>query len=174
MSGFLRLASLVAQIVKNLHAIEATQVRSLSRKDPLEKGMAGESHWLRDFLPGESHWQRSLEGYSSQGHKALDMTEWLTLLKARGDCRTSGVYNWRLQSFFWGWWKCSQVDYDNGYTTLWNTNNHWNVYFQWVNCMECELYLNKVIAKKEHKSQLLIYNNYYFASGIGHPMENNF
>ena len=44
MSGFLRLVSLVAQIVKNLHAIEATQVRSLSQKDPLEKGMAGESH----------------------------------------------------------------------------------------------------------------------------------
>ena len=27
------------------------------------------------FLPGESHGQRSLEGYSPQGHKELDMTE---------------------------------------------------------------------------------------------------
>ena len=174
MSGFLRLVSLVAQIVKNLHAIEATQVRSLSQKDPLEKGMAGESHWLRDFLPGESHWQRSLEGYSSQGHKALDMTEWLTLLKARGDCRTSAVYNWRLQTFFWGWWKCSHVDYDNGYTTLWNTKNHWNVYFNGWITWNMNYISIKSLQKKEHKSQLLIYNNYYFASGIGHPMENNF
>ena len=28
------------------------------------------------FLPGESHGQRSLAGYSPQGHKELDMTEW--------------------------------------------------------------------------------------------------
>ena len=27
------------------------------------------------FLPGESQGQRSLAGYSSQGHKELDMTE---------------------------------------------------------------------------------------------------
>jgi len=27
------------------------------------------------FLPGEFHGQRSLAGYSSQGHKGLDMTE---------------------------------------------------------------------------------------------------
>ena len=27
------------------------------------------------FLPGESHGQRSLVGYSSSGHKDLDMTE---------------------------------------------------------------------------------------------------
>ena len=30
------------------------------------------------FLPGELHGQRSLEGYSPQGHKELDMTEQLT------------------------------------------------------------------------------------------------
>ena len=29
------------------------------------------------FLPGESHGQRSLTGYSSWGHKELDMTEQL-------------------------------------------------------------------------------------------------
>ena len=33
-------ASLVAQIVKNLSAMQETQVRSLGMKDPLEKGMA--------------------------------------------------------------------------------------------------------------------------------------
>ena len=31
------------------------------------------------ILPGESHGQRSLAGYSTQGHKELDMTERLTL-----------------------------------------------------------------------------------------------
>ena len=34
-------ASLVAQLVKNLPAMWETWVRSLSREDPLEKGMAG-------------------------------------------------------------------------------------------------------------------------------------
>ena len=35
-----RRASLVAQLVKNLHAMRATQVRSLGWEDPLEKEMA--------------------------------------------------------------------------------------------------------------------------------------
>ena len=30
------------------------------------------------FLPGESQGQRSLAGYSPQGHKELDTTEWLS------------------------------------------------------------------------------------------------
>ena len=33
-------ASLVAQMVKNLPAIQETQVQSLGQEDPLEKGMA--------------------------------------------------------------------------------------------------------------------------------------
>ena len=33
-------ASLVAQLVKNLPAMQETQVQSLGQKDPLEKGMA--------------------------------------------------------------------------------------------------------------------------------------
>ena len=33
-------ASLVAQAVKNLPAMQETQVRSFSREDPLDKGMA--------------------------------------------------------------------------------------------------------------------------------------
>ena len=39
-------ASLVVQIVKNLPAMQETQVQSLSRKDPLEKGMATHSSIL--------------------------------------------------------------------------------------------------------------------------------
>ena len=31
------------------------------------------------FLPGECHGQRSLEGYSPQGHRELDTSEWLAV-----------------------------------------------------------------------------------------------
>ena len=43
-------ASLVAQMLENLPAMQKTQVLSLSREDPLEKGMA-----TPVFLPGEFH-----------------------------------------------------------------------------------------------------------------------
>ena len=39
-------ASLVAQTVKNLPAMQETQVRSLGQEDPLEKGMATHSSIL--------------------------------------------------------------------------------------------------------------------------------
>ena len=39
-------ASLVAQMVKNLPAMQETQVQSLGREDPLEKGMATHSSIL--------------------------------------------------------------------------------------------------------------------------------
>ena len=39
-------ASLVAQLVKNLPAIQKTQVQFLGWKDPLEKGMATQSSIL--------------------------------------------------------------------------------------------------------------------------------
>ena len=57
------MASLEAQTVKNLPALQETQVWSLDREDPLEKGMAT----TPVFLPGESHGQRRLEGYSPRG-----------------------------------------------------------------------------------------------------------
>ena len=48
-------------MARNLPAMQETQVQSLGRKDPLEKGM-----WLPTlvFLPGEFHEQKSLVGYS--------------------------------------------------------------------------------------------------------------
>ena len=48
-------ASLVAQMVKNLSAMQKTQVRSLDWKDPQRRA------WQPTpvFLPGESHGQRS-------------------------------------------------------------------------------------------------------------------
>ena len=62
--------------------------------------------WRREQLPtpvfllGEFHGQRSLEGYSPQGHKALDMTEGLTLshLKLRDGTRV--VYH-AMNCFPW-------------------------------------------------------------------------
>ena len=66
-------ASLLAQMIKNLPAMQETQVQSLGRKDSLEKEMATHS----SILPGESHRQRSLEGYSPWGCKESDTTEQL-------------------------------------------------------------------------------------------------
>ena len=50
----LKWASLVVQTVKNLPAMQETQVPSLDWKDSLEKGMATQS----SILPGEFHGQR--------------------------------------------------------------------------------------------------------------------
>ena len=62
---------LVAQTVKNLPAMQKTQVRPLGWKDPLEKAMATIPVF---FHPGEFCGQ-SLEGYSPWGHKELDATK---------------------------------------------------------------------------------------------------
>ena len=43
--------SLVAQMVKNLSAMEETKVRSLGRKDPLEKGITIHSSILAWRIP---------------------------------------------------------------------------------------------------------------------------
>ena len=51
-------ASLVAQSVKSLPAMQETQVQSPGWEDPLEKKPTPV------FLPGEFHEQRSLVGYS--------------------------------------------------------------------------------------------------------------
>ena len=72
--GSTRCASLVAQMARNLPAVQETWVRSLVRKIP----------WRREwqptpvFLPGECHGQRSLVGYSTCRHKDSDTTERLT------------------------------------------------------------------------------------------------
>ena len=68
-------ASLVAQSVKNMPAVQETRVRSLSWEDS----------WRRKWQPtpvslsGKSHEQRSLVGCSPWGHKTSGTTERLTL-----------------------------------------------------------------------------------------------
>ena len=56
-------------MVKNLPAMQGTQVLSLGLEDPLEKEMAPV------FLPGELHRQRSLASYSPWRHKESDTIE---------------------------------------------------------------------------------------------------
>ena len=63
-------------MVKNLPAMQETQVRSLGQEDLI---------WRREgqptpvFLSGESYGMRSRAGYSPWGHKESDTTEQLTL-----------------------------------------------------------------------------------------------
>ena len=63
-------ASLVAQIVKNLPAMQETWVQSLGGDNPLEKEMAT----TPVFLPEKFHGQRSLVGYSPWACKESNMT----------------------------------------------------------------------------------------------------
>ena len=59
-------------MVKNLPAMGETQVLSLGREDPLEKGIATHS----SVLAWKTPWtERSLAGYSPWGHNELDVTE---------------------------------------------------------------------------------------------------
>ena len=63
--------SLVAQMVKNLPAMQKTRVQSLGREDPLEEGMTTHS----SILAWRIHKQRSLVGYSPWGGTESDTTE---------------------------------------------------------------------------------------------------
>ena len=58
----------MVQMVKNLPAMQETQLRSLYWEDPLEKEMA--THSI--LLPGKSHGRRSLVSYSLWGRKDSD------------------------------------------------------------------------------------------------------
>ena len=65
----------MAQAVKNLPAVQETQVRSLGWEDPLEKEMATHSTSLAWRIPGIEE----PGGYSPWGLKESNMTERLTL-----------------------------------------------------------------------------------------------
>ena len=69
-------ASLVAQMVKNLSAVQETGF------DPWVGKIPWRREWLPTpvFLPGEFHEQGSFVRYSPWGHKELDTTERLTRL----------------------------------------------------------------------------------------------
>ena len=64
-------ASLVAQTVKSLPAVQETQVQSLGGEDPLEEDMATHSSILAWKIP----WMEEPGGLQFMGSKELDMTE---------------------------------------------------------------------------------------------------
>ena len=53
--------------------------------DPWVKKIPWRKKWLPTpvFLPGKVRGQRSLAGFSSWGHKELDLTEWLSMHKGK-------------------------------------------------------------------------------------------
>ena len=59
--------SVVAQMVKNLPAMQETGIPFLGQEDPLEEGMTTHS----SILPGKSHGQRSLTGHGPWGQTRL-------------------------------------------------------------------------------------------------------
>ena len=61
------LASLVAQMVKNLPTVLETQVRSLGQKDPLEKGMATHS----SIRAWRILWKEEPDGLQSRGSQRV-------------------------------------------------------------------------------------------------------
>ena len=62
-------------MVKNLPVTRETQVRSLGREDPLEKGMATHSNILALTIP----WTEEPRRLQSTSHKESDTTEGETL-----------------------------------------------------------------------------------------------
>ena len=64
-------ASLLAQLVKNLSAMQETQVRFLDGENPLEKEMATHS----SILAWRSPWTEEPGGLQSMGLQESDTTE---------------------------------------------------------------------------------------------------
>ena len=62
-------ASLAAQMVKNLPAMQETRVQSLGQEDPLEKGMTTHSHILAWKIPWTEE-PGGLQSMKSQGHSS--------------------------------------------------------------------------------------------------------
>ena len=65
----------MAQMVKNLPAMQETQVLSLGQKETLERGMATHSN----ILAWRITWIEEPGGLQSMGRKELDTTEQLSL-----------------------------------------------------------------------------------------------
>ena len=68
-------ACLMVRLVKNLPAIQETQVLPLDQEDPLEKGMATRC----STLAWRSPWTGESSGLQSMRPQRVRLTEWLTL-----------------------------------------------------------------------------------------------
>ena len=60
-------ASVLAQTVKNMPAVQETQVPSLGQEDPLEKGIAAHSSILAWGIP----WTEELDSLKSMGSQRV-------------------------------------------------------------------------------------------------------
>ena len=85
-------ASLVAQLVKNLPAMQETRVWSLGQEDPLEKGMAIHSRIIAWRIP----WTEEPGGLQSMGSQRVGhdwATNIFTLKKKKKQMRGSSMEN---------------------------------------------------------------------------------
>ena len=95
-------ASMVAQMVKNLPAMQETRVQSLSWGDPLEEGMATHS----SILAWRSQWTEEPDGLQSIGSQRVGH-DWATntfTLQDRGPCELRSMEMDRgACEQEWGW-----------------------------------------------------------------------
>ena len=75
-------ASLVAQLVKNLPAMQETPVRSLGQEDPLRKEMATDSSTVAWRISWTKCWQATVHGITKAGHDCATFTfiQFITVL----------------------------------------------------------------------------------------------
>ena len=108
-------ASVVSQMVKNLPAMQETQVWSPGREDPPKKEMATHSSVLAWRIP----WTEEPGGLQSMGRKELNTTERLTLL---------------LSLFFFpqGWWVGRKTDYSIRIWIAINSVSFYYNHFIWL------------------------------------------
>ena len=97
-------ASLVAQMVKNLSAVQETWVQSLNQEDPLEKGMAIHSNNLTwKFLWTEEPGRLESKGSQRVRH------DWVTNTLTRPAWRSSGMRNYIfIQRFLKHQWSINE------------------------------------------------------------------
>ena len=65
---YIYMASLVTQKIKNLPAVQETQIQSLGQEDPLEKGMANHSSMLAWKIPWTENPRLQFAGLQRTGH----------------------------------------------------------------------------------------------------------
>ena len=126
--------SLVAQMVKNLPAMQETQIQSLGQDDALEKGMTTPLV----FLPGEFHGQRSPCG-SRVEHDWVTNTFTLTWIYVCAGYVSCSVVSDSLQPF---WTVARQTPLSMGF-------------FRQEFCMGCHSFLQEIFPNQGSNLQLL-------------------
>ena len=77
LKGWLKGTSLLAQMIKNLLAVQKTRVRSLCQEERPEEEMATQNEMATHstILAGRIPWTEEPGGLQSRGHEELDLTE---------------------------------------------------------------------------------------------------